>query len=77
MPMEHREMCWPWEGIPSCCWDKAQELIHVTHKEPIGEEPHGGLHLLGAQEVLQGLVHVPALAAALAGIRSYDRHQRQ
>ena len=61
--------------LPVGCWDETQELIDVTHEEPVREEPHWGLHLLGAQEVLQGLMHVSALAAVLTERRSYDSHQ--
>lgn len=60
--------------LPVGCWDKTQEFIDVTHEKPVREESHRGLHLLGTQEVLQGLMHVAALAAVLTG-RSYDSHQ--
>lgn len=47
--------------------DEAQELVHVAHVQPVGVEFHGGLHLLGSEEVLQGLVHLLALGAAHTG----------
>jgi hypothetical protein len=36
----------------------------VAHEQPVRVELHGGLHLLGVQEILQSLVHIPTLGAA-------------
>ena len=47
---------------------KAEELVHVAHRQPVRVESHRGLHLLGTQEVLQGLVHLLALLAANIGV---------
>lgn len=47
--------------------NEAQELVHVAHRQPVGVEFHRGLHLLGLEEVLQGLVHLLALSAAHTG----------
>lgn len=47
--------------------NEAQELVHVAHVQPVGVELHRGLHLLGREEVLQGLVHLLALGAAHTG----------
>lgn len=41
----------------------------MPHDQPVGVEAHGRLHPLGAQEVPQGLVHLPAVTAA-AGLDS-------
>lgn len=78
-PRQGAELCWgPQEGgmrLPSGSHqthlrvhrDEAQELVHVAHEQPVGVEFHGGLHLLGSEEVLQGLVHLLALGAAHTG----------
>ena len=48
--------------------NEAQELVHVAHRQPVRVESHRGLHLLGTQDVLQGLVHLLALLAANIGV---------
>ena len=50
------------------CRNKTQELVHVAHKQPVGVEFHRGLHPLGSEEVLQGLVHLLALGTAHTGV---------
>lgn len=51
--------------------DEAQELVHMAHEQPVGVEPHRGLHLLGTEEVLHGLVHLLALSAANTGLTQH------
>lgn len=65
----HRDSKKP--GIPSHnnthlsvrSWHKGQELIHVTHNQPIGVQLYGPLHLLGVKEVPDNLDHVVTLKA--------------
>lgn len=45
------------------CGDEAHELIDVADHQPVGEEFHWGLDLLGVEEVPEGLTHVPAILA--------------
>lgn len=37
--------------LPISGRDEAQKLIHVADRQPVHEELHGRLHLLGVQEV--------------------------
>lgn len=73
---EHRAQSWAGERRDSPTlhllvrWNEAQELVHVAHKQPVGVEFHGGLHLLGGEEVLQRLVHLLAVGAAHTGVKA-------
>lgn len=60
--MEHREMCWPWEGIPSCCWDKAQEpmwadLRVMYEKEIVNPGTKNTMHRLRCLDALGIHIH--------------------
>lgn len=62
MPMEHRETCWPWEGIPSCCWDKAQEpmwadLRVMYEKEIVNPGTKNTMHRLRCLDALGIHIH--------------------
>lgn len=69
------ELGWGTQGQPPTLHllvrrNEAQELVHVAHKQPVGVEFHGGLHLLGGEEVLQRLVHLLAVGAAHTGLNA-------
>lgn len=51
--------------------NEAQELVHVAHRQPVRVEFHWGLHLLGAKEILQGLVLLLAFLAANTGLKEH------
>ncbi|CAK7304985.1 hypothetical protein VULLAG_LOCUS11504 [Vulpes lagopus] len=48
----------------------------MAHKQPVGVELHRHLHLLGAEEVLHGLLHLLALLAGVASAPNEDPAQR-